>query len=119
MKTPREFLLEQHQAARPKLDAIRAQVVAGIAPARARGGSWRWHLGALSAAWAVVLLLNVDRSPGPRAARPQEKAATSQEIRASLRERRLLLLELTDTPAPGSPAVPGRRSEMEPQETEV
>ena len=32
MKTLREVLLEQHQAAEPKLDAIREQVIAGLAP---------------------------------------------------------------------------------------
>ena len=31
MKTPREVLFEQHQAAEPKLDAIREKVVAGVA----------------------------------------------------------------------------------------
>jgi hypothetical protein len=31
MKTPREVLLRQHQAAEPKLDAIRQTVVAGVA----------------------------------------------------------------------------------------
>ena len=31
MKTPREVLLGQHQAAEPELDAIREQVVAGLA----------------------------------------------------------------------------------------
>ncbi len=54
MKTPREVLFEQHQAAEPKLDAIREKVVADVAqtaksavsrvsqPARRRDGLPTW-----------------------------------------------------------------------------
>ena len=32
MKTPRNILLARHQAAEPKLDAVRAQALAALAP---------------------------------------------------------------------------------------
>ena len=83
MKTLREVLLEKHQAAEPKLDAIREQVIAGLArpeaPIRSkRMARWqpdasafqsgwrqllwslRWHLAGLSAVWLVVVALNID-----------------------------------------------------------
>lgn len=123
MNTPREILLRQHQAASPKLDAIRAGVVAGIArPPAEETISWleiarslRWHLAALGAAWVVVLMLNTDPSPGAVAMIPRDKAAPPQQIWASLRESRKRLLEFTDAPVAEPSAVPGRRSEIEPQ----
>ena len=124
MKTPREILLRQHQAATPKLDAIRAGVVAGLArpPARERI-SWRdfvrslrWHLAGLSAAWAVVAILNTDHSPSAVAMIPRDKIPPPQQIWASLRESRRLLLEFSDAPVVETAAAPGRRSEMEPQQ---
>ena len=92
MKTLREVILGQHQAAEPKLDAIRERVVADLAHGtsgkatvggehvagdgrRAPGGritdwrqfvwSLRWHLAGMSAAWVVAVLLSIDRTPGP------------------------------------------------------
>jgi hypothetical protein len=127
MNTPREILLRQHQAVSPKLDALRAGVVAAMArPPAPETISWRdmarslrWHLAALSAAWAVVLILNLDPSPGAVAMIPREKIPTPQQIWASLRESRRLLLEFTDVPVMESSAVPGRRSEIEPQQMEA
>ncbi len=122
MKTPREILLRQHQAASPKLDAIRVGVVAGIPrPPAPETMSWRdmarslrWHLAALGAAWVVVMILNTDHSPGAVAAIPRDKMASPEQIWAALRENRRLLLEYSDVPAVKTPAVPGRRSDMEP-----
>ena len=127
MKTPREILLEQHEAATPKLDAIRAGVVAGLArPAARETISWRdfarslrWHLAALSAAWVVVVILNMDHSPSAVARIPRDKIPTPQQLWASLRESRRLLLEYSDVPAVEAVAVPGRRSEIEPQQAVV
>jgi hypothetical protein len=127
MKTPREILLQQHQAATPKLDAIRAGVVAGIARPPARETiSWReiarslrWHLAALSAAWVVVMILNIDHSPSAVAMIPREKIPSPQQLWASLRESRRLLLEFSDAPVVEMSAVPGRQSEMEPQQMVV
>ncbi len=123
MKTPREILLAYHQAASPTLDAIRAGVVANIAP---RTGSWRelvlslrWHLAGLSAAWMVVLLLNTDHSRDVATITARDKIPSSRQIWAAVRESRRLLLQYTDAPAAEPPALPGRRSEMEIQQTAV
>ena len=118
MKTPREVLLKQHQAAAPKLDALRAGVVAGLARPPAREAvSWRdfarslrWHFAALSAAWMVLAMLNMDPAPGAVAAIPRDKIPTPQQLWASLRESRRLLLEYSDVPAVEPVVVPGRRS---------
>ena len=121
MKTPREVLLQQHQAAAPKLDALRANVVAGLAGPPARETiSWRefarslrWHFAGLSAAWVVVAVLNIDHSPSPVAMIPRDKIPTPQQLWASLRESRRLLQEYSnDAPVAEAAAPPGRRSEM-------
>jgi hypothetical protein len=121
MKTPREVLLQQHQSAARKLDAIRAGVVAGLAGPPARETvSWRdfarslrWHFAGLSAAWVVVAVLNTDPSPNPVAMIPRDKIPTPQQLWASLRESRRLLLEYSnDAPVVETAEAPGRRSEM-------
>jgi hypothetical protein len=127
MNTPREILLRQHQAALPKLDAIRAGVVAAIVrPPAPEPISWlqmarslRWHLAAWGAAWVVVMIFNTDHSPGAVAMIPRDKIPAPQQIWASLRESRRLLLELTDAPVAEPFAAPVRRSEIEPQQLVV
>lgn len=142
MKTPREVLLEQHQAAEPKLDAIRERVVAGLAPdapvgakrmppvvpgrASALEAGWRqllwslrWHLAGLSAAWLAVVALNIGSpsAPAPRLARQNEPSP--QQLMASLRENQRQLRELIGAPAAESapeaqtPA-PSPRSQVQP-----
>ena len=113
MKTPREILFERHQAAEPKLDAIRRMAVAtlgdpgrakaGDSPAVAdRGGNWRefllslrWHLAGMSAVWLMIVLLNlnVGHSVSLASAVPVGKIPSAQIILASLRENRRELLE--------------------------
>jgi hypothetical protein len=122
MKTPREILFQRHQAAAPKLDAIRAEVVAGLArPPAPETFSWRdfarslrWHFAAMSAAWVVVGILNLTASPGEVASIPRDKIPTPQQLWASLRENRRLLLEYSDAPVveATAPAQQGRRSEI-------
>ncbi len=127
MKTPLEVLLQQHQGAPPKLDAIRAKVVAGIASAPApKSISWldmarslRWHLAGWSAAWVVVMVLSIDHSPSTVAQIPRDKIPSPQQIWASLREHRRLLLEDSDAAVVEASAPPGRRSEIEPAQAEV
>lgn len=127
MKTPREILLQQHQAAVLKLDAIRASVVAGIArPNVPEAISWRewvrslrWHLAAMSVAWVVVLILNIDHSPGAASSMAIGKSQPTQQIWASLRERQRLFLEYSESPAVETAVTPGRRSEIEPKWVEV
>jgi hypothetical protein len=127
MKTPSEILLRQHQAASSKLDAIRAEVVAGIARAPApETMSWgemvrslRWHLAALGAAWVVVMMLNIGHSTSAVAMIPRAKIPAPQQIWASLREHRRLLLEYSGAAAVETSALPGRRSEINPQQMVV
>jgi hypothetical protein len=121
MKTPREILLRQHQAAAPKLDAIRAGVIsANFRPSAPATISWReaarslrWHLAAWSAAWVVVMILNIDPLPSGAAMIARDKIPPPQQIWASLRERRRLLLEDNDGPVVQAPVLPGRRSKIE------
>jgi hypothetical protein len=142
MKTPREVLFEQHQAAEPKLDAVREQVVAGLtpnAPGRAKRmppaaprqasaletgwrqflWSLRWHLAGLSAVWLVVLALSIDPSPAPTREVAHQDAPSPRQLLAALRENQRQLRELIRVPAaeeatePPRPA-PSPRSEAQP-----
>jgi hypothetical protein len=122
MKTLREVLFEKHQAAEPRLDAIREQVVAGLnpdgsteAPVRSKraAGDWqsgapgwrqflwslRWHLAGVSAIWMVALLLNVDSTPELTQDAPRQEAPSPQQFLAGLRESQRQLRELTEAPA--------------------
>jgi hypothetical protein len=127
MKTPREILLRQHQAVTPKLDAIRAGVAGDLARRLApQTFSWRefvlslrWHLTAMSAAWVLVLFLNTDHAHNSAAMIPREKIPAARQIWAEVRESRRLLLQYTDAPAAEPLAVPGRRSELQPEQVIV
>ena len=122
MKTPREVLFEQHQAAEAKLDAIREQVVAGLAQegnagakhrpsvvprqASVPGAGWsqfwwslRWHLAGLSAAWLVVLVLSIDRAPAPTHRLARQDTQSPRQLLAVLRENQRQLRELIGAPA--------------------
>jgi hypothetical protein len=145
MKTPREVLLGQHQAAEPKLDAIREKVVADLtpdAPVRAKrmppvapgrasaleaGGrqfwwSLRWHLAGLSAAWLVVVALSIDSTPAPTHRVGRRDAPSPRQLLAALRENQRQLRELIGAPAgeqvpePQTPA-PSPRSQIQPLST--
>ena len=142
MKTPREVLFGQHQAAEPKLDAIREKVVAGLAPdapvhasrmppvvprrASALEAGWRqflwslhWHLAGLSAAWLVVMTLNIDPTPAPTRGVARQDAPSQRQLLAALRENQRQLRELIGAPAaepapePQQPA-PSPRSQVQP-----
>src|ERR1035441_6058447 len=126
MKTPREVLLGQHQAAEPKLDAIREKVVADLAPdapihtartppvdprrASALEAGWRqfwwslrWHLAGLSAAWLVVMTFNIDSTPAPAHEVARQDAPSPRPLMAALRENQRQLRELIGAPV-GEPA---------------
>src|ERR1035441_906239 len=121
MKTPREVLFGQHQAAEPKLDAIREKVVADLAPdapvratrmpsvqtrrASALDAGWRqflwslrWHLAGLSAAWLAVIALSIDHAPAPTHGLAQREAPSPRQLMAALRENQRQLRELIGTP---------------------
>lgn len=124
MKTPREILFQRHQAAESKLDAIRETAVASVCDRRAAGqpavtggrynlrellSSLRWHLAGMSAAWLVIVLLNLNagHSTSLASAMPREKIPPAQIILASLRENRRELLELIQ-PAEARDARPAK-----------
>lgn len=127
MKTPREILLERHQGAAPKLDAIRAGVVSQMAdPAGRETMSWgkwlhslRWHFAGLSTAWMAVLILNADHSAKTELAVPSAAVPGARQIWASLREHRRLLLQYGDAAEAQPSALPGRRTELKSQQAEV
>jgi hypothetical protein len=132
MKTPREILLEQHQSAEDKLDAIRQKALENLTPARAlesvRGkashalpASWldfllslRWHLAGMSALWLLGALLNASGPAAPDTAVARNTAPSPRQVLTALRENRLQLLELTEPPAaePDADAAPPRRGEL-------
>jgi hypothetical protein len=135
MKTPREILLARHQAAEPKLDAVRRHVVAGLAakPQPPTARSWltaledflrvpRPVLGGLAVAWLIILALNVASRDttalsGPA---PQQMAKTSKDTLQALREQKRLFAELVGTlmdPEADAPRlVPRPRGEIKPQQ---
>src|SRR2546422_5885743 len=109
MKTPRELLFERHRAAEPKLDPLRQKTVSRLAKAPAVNSrpsaprsSWRdmllslrWHLAGLSAAWLVVLVLNIDHSQAPSSVLAKQNIPSPQQLLTALRENRRQVLELT------------------------
>jgi hypothetical protein len=134
MKTPREILFQKHQAAEPKLDAIRETVVregrrvavpkikvadTATLPALSWRGfllSLRWHLAGMGAAWLVIALLslNVSHATSLASAIPRGKIPPAQIILASLRENRRELQELIQ-PSESSDARPVKLFPLQPR----
>ena len=112
MRTPREILLRQHQAASPKLDVIRAGVVAGLArPSAPETTSWRAWLWpcprawtGLAAAWLVILGMNLAAGKGPSRPASARLAVSRQELLELSRQQRMLARLIA----------PGETAEMEP-----
>ncbi|MGP8198591.1 MAG: hypothetical protein ACLQU4_03710 [Limisphaerales bacterium] len=120
MKTPREILLQRHEAVELKLDAVRRNALAALErPGLAQSCrqfifSMRWHLAGLSAVWMAVLLLNFDSVPNPTVFIAQDKIPTARVLLEALLKNRRELMELTASPAAGEPAaLPPRRSEVQ------
>jgi hypothetical protein len=134
MKTPRELILERHQAVESKLDQVRVralQTALASAPHTSRskasaswlGALWcevvlpaRWAWGGMAAAWMIILGLQAT-SGLEDSSRAQRAERTSPDVLALLQEQRLLKRELLDgtatavthaDPAPGpkSQAIP-------------
>ena len=101
MKTPREILLSQHQAARPKLDAIRDGVIERIASrAATETFSWREFLwpsprawAALAAGWVVILGMNLAAGNYPHRPAVAALAGSRPEPR-ELRQQQQMLTRL-------------------------
>ena len=134
MKTPRELILERHQATEAKLKAIRAEDLAACArtaaqPSPARPATpvaasfcreafwpWRWAWTAMAAIWVMILVFSLVSGESPRvtsarAPRPDPEAT------AILDEQKQLLAQLLGVGA-SSPAshlrAPSPRTEAEP-----
>lgn len=128
MKTPREILLGQHQAASAKLDEVRQAVVAELTPQPAREPGvpfalkiWRelvWPCrrtwAGLGAVWVAILVFNSAQSE--RSQVVLAVVATSPgEMRLALQEQRRVLDELIGSPKPVQPAEPPRRPNNQPR----
>ena len=128
MKTPRELILERHQAAEAKLETIRAEDLAKYARASAAQPSvrvqpsfslaaaarqfwqesiWPWRriwLG-MATVWLVLLTLNLATNERPKMAR-HKTPPPSPELMAALREQRRLMLNSNPAPPPVHPKSP-------------
>lgn len=116
MKTPRELLLTRHAAARPRLDEVRAAVLAemraakDVNPSQSLGTTlWQqlviacrpaWV--ALGAAWGLILLLNILSTTMTEQPAVAEASRFSPEVEFLLKAQRQLWVELT-TPANSIP----------------
>jgi hypothetical protein len=121
MKTPREILLNRHQAAETKLDQIRREAVRVATDVNRRSSPvreltfaatafrplailWRelflparmtWA--SIAAVWVVIGIFNLAQSDKPVTV-ASAPTATSQELRAASEQRRELMLELALLP---------------------
>ena len=134
LKTPREILLEQHDAVNPKLNSLRELAIAQTLQAKAIR-TWRlvriieaskeifgipplgWA--GLAAAWAVIIGLNLassDASPPARDYAHTEMAHRSADELQALREQRRFFAELVGSGSGGDAdrprLVPRPRSEF-------
>jgi hypothetical protein len=139
MKTPREILLERHQAATPKLDEIRQSTVAAVCDrrpstdnARERRSQtaatmilqtfWRELIfpsrriwAGLAAAWILIFVFNISqRDPAELLARKSPPPAPQMIL--TFRQQERLLTELigpneVQSGAPTKPFLPQPRSE--------
>ena len=129
MKTPRELLFERHRSAETKLDAVRESVVATVrSPQPAKPAatpkphytlrdlllSCRWHLTAMSAAWLVVLVLNVDRSTGPTTQLARENRRAAAAAHGFAAGVSTAVDRVAGTAGRGTGAPPPRRSQFRP-----
>ena len=137
MKTPREILLERHQAAEPKLDAIRLAVVGELNNNETKEQSWaavlvssflgcpqklwreliwparRIWVG-MAATWLAMFIVNVSMRDNSQAMTTQSSPAP--ELIMTFQQQERLLAELTEphetrTAEPPKRSVPQPRSE--------
>jgi hypothetical protein len=131
MKTPREVILERHQAAEARLMAIRAEDLAAKANGQRRPSlsladaahkfwleaiwPWRRVWTGVGAAWVVILGMNLVISDPSQPVASQSRP--SPEAQAVLQQQEQLLTQLLGTDTPPPPARPkpsGPRSALEP-----
>lgn len=138
MKTPRDFLLERHQAAAPKLDAVRRTVLVGLNHKDTKARSWTddfvslclggsnklWQelvwpsrriWTGLAATWMLIFVFNFSqRDPSELMARKSPPPSPEMILTFSQQER--LLAELigpneAHAVEPPKPFLPQPRSE--------
>ena len=127
MKTPRELLLKRHEAALPKLDALRAAAL----PARSQlstlnsqpASLWERLFGPNPLAWAGLaavwlVLLAVNRSGSEPATSTASRASQPSEAAVAeiVRENRRQMAELLNLDEPQ--AAPTPRSELHPKRSQ-
>jgi hypothetical protein len=132
MKTPREVLLQQHQAADAMLGRIRNDVVSQLSKTTAaaeRGAStnilfklWReliwpkpvaWS--GVAAAWGLILVLKLSTQDASHMA---QKSSAAPAAIAEVRQQKLFFAELVgiaERPAAANPVLPRPRSERRPK----
>jgi hypothetical protein len=118
MKTPREILLERHQSATSKLDAIRQEVLAAELESirrPAKGGRafipfaslplklWQelvlpyrriWSV--IATVWVAVIAINMATESGESWRIARSAAKPTPEVLAALKEQRLLMAQLLE-----------------------
>jgi len=128
MKTPREILLEKHQGAVPRLDAVREQTMAGLSEPQRHGSGANWLAvlrqvfalprpawGGLVAAWVVIIALNAATGDGATR-QPVTMAKQTPVSRQALAEQRRFYVEMVRSvmPADVPEFVPRPRSDCRP-----
>ena len=139
MKTPRELILERHQTAEPRLEAICAEDLAACtrSVAAEAGGdrqetlslaaiaaqlwqdlfwSWRRVWAGVAATWLVILGLALATGGTPES-RLARTPSPDPQVLAALREQERLLAQMLGQAAPPAiarPRTPGPRSAAEP-----
>ncbi|MBI5802293.1 MAG: hypothetical protein HZA92_16405 [Verrucomicrobia bacterium] len=132
MKTPRELLLKRHEAALPKLDALRTRAGDFLSPSRASqlstltsqpASRWERLFGPNPLAWAGlaavwVVLLAVNRSGTEPATSSASRASQPSEAAVAeiVRENRRQMAELLNLDEPQ--AAPPPRSELHPKRSQ-
>ena len=128
MKTPRELLLKRHEAALPKLDALRA---AAVLPARSQlstlnsqpASLWERLLGpnplawaGLAAVWLVLLAVNRNGSEPATSSASRASLPSEAAVAEIVRENRRQMAELLNFDEPQ--AAPTARSEPYPKRSQ-
>lgn len=126
MKSPRELILERHEAATPELDALRSRLLADLASpvatplpqnrnpvSRARDWfqwmlPWPRQVAAMGCLWMLVSLLNHQTTPSLPVPTAERTPGFAHRIVSSILENRRQLSELIAPPNPPT-AVPHAR----------
>ncbi|MSU27069.1 MAG: hypothetical protein CK546_06860 [Pedosphaera sp.] len=132
MKTPRELLLKRHEAALPKLDALRTRAGDWKSPARASQPStlnfqpaslWERLFGpnplawaGLAAVWLVLLAINRSGSEAATSSTSRASQPSEAAVAEIVRENRRQMAELLNLDEPQ--AAPTPRTEQHPKRSQ-